>query len=149
MNVNFSKCYSGIDLLKRIMKITLYHKITILKILTAVTFLFVIIPGDIWIPMWMGLLMGMSYMRNLQGVISLLIAAAVIYIFISSKGFSRINQWLTITAIGILYIPIVLTLYFDLKDFRSNGFFPPLTYIIFITISIATIGLLNRKDKNE
>ena len=88
MNVNFSKCYSGIDLFKRKMKITLHHKITILKILTAVTFLLVTIPGDIWIPMWMGLLMSMSYMRSLQGVISLLIAAAVIYIFISSTGFS-------------------------------------------------------------
>lgn len=129
------------------MKITLHHKITTLKILTAVTFLFVIIPGDIWIPMWWALLMSMGYMKSLQGVISLLIAVSVIYIFISSTGFSRINQWLTIITITILYIPIVLTLYFDLKHFRYNGFIPPLTYIIFITISIVTVGLLNQKIK--
>ncbi len=148
MNVNFSKGVSGIDLLKRIMKITLNNKIAILKILTPITFLFVTIPED-GIPMWFGILAGLDS-KGLPKILYIIIACAVIFIFISSTGFSRMNQWLTITAVGILYFPILFTIVFAVKySFKYKQFFPLLTYDVFIVISLLTIALMIQKMKMD
>jgi hypothetical protein len=132
--------------LKKSLKITLHNKITILKILTVITFLFVTIPGDIWLPMWWEILAGMADMGSLQGVLSIIIAGTVIFIFISSFQCSKINNWFTLLAITALYLPIVFTVAFTIKfSFKYKHFFPLFTYDIFITISLITVSLIIRR----
>ena len=150
MNVNFCKSVSVLDLLKRIMKITLHNKINILKIVTAIVFLFVTIPGDIWLPMWWLMLATMDDVGSLQGILSIIIAGALVFIFISSFHCSKMNNWFTLLAITALYLPIVFTFIFTIKFcFKYKQFFPLLTYAIFIIMSLITVSLIIRRLRTE
>jgi hypothetical protein len=121
--------------------------IAILKILSAFSFIAIVLPGDkAAMPISYILYSALTgYVSDFTGIsIILLFTIPVLYLFFSGlkKKTFQPDNWFSLLSILILFIPIGLTI----EAVRNQqGFLSHITYAIFITISIVTIFLLVRR----
>ena len=75
-------------------------------------------------------------------IMSVTVLAAVIFIFVNAFIFSKLNYQLSAISILILYVPVGITT----KSVITNlNFMSALSYLIFILISLITLGLIIRR----
>lgn len=121
--------------------------ISILKVLSAISFLTLGIPGDkIYIPIWYILYSTLTgTIKDFAGISSVLsFMVPVFYLLFSGikKNTFRLDDWFSLLSIFILYIPIGMTIT-DLRNHQQ--LISHITYSIFITISITTVSLIVRR----
>lgn len=118
--------------------------ISIFKILTFVSFIIILIPNDkgniAMIGALLALMIGYGGINGL--IMSLVVLPAAIFIFINAFVSSRLNYQLSIVSILILYLPVGISIRRVIKNFN---FISASSYLIFILISLITLGLIIRR----
>lgn len=121
----------------------------IMKILSAISFLFIVVPNDkVLIQMWMWLLLGFNLWFIPKLPASLLLIAAVFYLLLSAfkKYTTKRSHILSVISILILYLPVIITFSSVFKYPYLISFF---TYGLFLMFSIITLGILLYKIRIE
>ncbi|MGN6490740.1 MAG: hypothetical protein ACTHLE_01990 [Agriterribacter sp.] len=115
--------------------------ITILKIASAILFLFLLNPGDkITIPMWVTILLGLIFPYDVAAT-AFSIAAIIflITIIIVAYWHTLSHDRLSLFLLLALYIPVAR----NISDvFESNDIASIRSYLIFLSVSLLTIALI-------
>lgn len=131
------------------LKAYMKRAVFITKILSAISFLFLIAPNEKFLlPMWMFLVLSFypGVMQIQYMFASLLLIAALFYLLLSGlkKYTTQRSNILSGISILILYVPVVMIFNSQFKHFHLLSF---CTYVLFLIFSLITLGILSMRIK--